>query len=189
MNRLIVASANKGKIREIKELLGDRYEIISMADAGINIDIEETGATFEENAAIKAKAIFALCGCPVISDDSGLIVDALNGEPGVYSARYAGNEHDDEKNNQKLLAKLKDKTDRSARFVSAVVYYDGKTLISAEGRVEGKILTEKKGDNGFGYDPLFYSTELKKSFGEASAEEKNSVSHRARAFKSLMEKL
>ena len=189
MNRLIVASANKGKIREIKELLGDRYEIISMADAGINIDIEETGATFEENAAIKAKAIFALCGCPGISDDSDLIVDALNGEPGVYSARYAGNEHDDEKNNQKLLAKLKDKTDRSARFVSAVVYYDGKTLISAEGRVEGKILTEKKGDNGFGYDPLFYSTELKKSFGEASAEEKNSVSHRARAFKSLMEKL
>ncbi len=189
MDKLIVASANKGKIREIKELLGDRYEIVSMSDAGINIDVEETGSTFEENAVIKAKAIFALCGCPVISDDSGLVADALNGEPGVYSARYAGNEHDDEKNNQKLLNKLKDKTDRSARFVSAVVFYDGKRLVTAEGRVEGKILTEKKGENGFGYDPLFYSAELKKTFGEASAEEKNSVSHRARAFKSLMEKL
>lgn len=189
MQKLIVASANKGKLREIKELLSDRYDIISMSDAGISVDIEETGETFEENALIKAKAVYALCGCPVISDDSGLVVYALNGEPGVYSARYAGEEHDDEKNNIKLLKNLSGISDRRAKFVSVVAFYDGKREITASGDVEGEILHEKRGSNGFGYDPLFYSTELKKSFGDASAEEKNAVSHRARAFKNLTEKL
>lgn len=189
MQRLIVASANKGKLREIKELLSDKYDIISMSDAGINVDINETGSTFEENALIKAKAVYELCGCPVISDDSGLMVYALNGEPGVYSARYAGEEHDDEKNNLKLLKNLSDTADRRAKFVSVVAFYDGKREVTAEGTVEGEILREKHGYNGFGYDPLFYSFELKKSFGEASAEEKNTVSHRARALKNLTEKL
>ncbi len=189
MQKLIVASSNKGKIREIKALLGDRYEILSMSDAGIDIEVEETGSTFEENAIIKAKAIYKACGEPVVSDDSGLIVDSLNGEPGVYSARYAGIEHDDNKNNEKLLKNLEGKSDRRARFVSSVVFYDGKRLVTAEGTVEGEILSERCGNNGFGYDPLFFSYELNKSFGDATDEEKNTVSHRARAFKNLTEKL
>lgn len=189
MQKLVVASSNKGKIKEIKALLGKRYEIMSMSDLGINVEVEETGTTFEENAIIKAKAIYEVCGKAVVSDDSGLIVDSLGGEPGVYSARYAGEEHDDEKNNEKLLKKLEGKSDRRARFVSSVVFYDGNRLVTAEGSVEGEILPERKGSNGFGYDPLFFSYELNKSFGEATDEEKNRVSHRARAFKNLTDKL
>lgn len=189
MQKLVVASGNKGKLREIKALLGDKYDIVSMSELGINVDIEETGSSFLENAEIKARAIYSLCSLPVISDDSGLIVDSLGGEPGIYSARYAGEPCNDENNNAKLLKKLEGKSDRSARFVSVVVFYDGKRLISADGAVEGEILTEKHGENGFGYDPLFYCYELGKSFGCATQEEKSTVSHRARALAALTEKL
>lgn len=189
MEKIIVASANKNKIREIGELLAGRYEAISMADAGLCFDIEETGTTFYENALIKAKAVFAAAGLPAISDDSGLCVNALDGAPGVYSARYAGEPCDDDRNNRKLLAALDGKADRSAYFCSCVVFYDGKKAISAEGRVDGVILEERRGNGGFGYDPLFFCTELQKTFGEATAEEKNAISHRARALKKLVEKL
>ena len=189
MKKLVVASGNKGKIKEIKAILGDRYEVVSMKDEGCNLDVEETGSTFLENALIKAKAVYRMTGLPVISDDSGLEVYALDGAPGVYSARFAGDEHDDEKNNEKLLNLMKGKDNRDAAFVCCAVFYDGSRAVSAEGRAEGKILEKKDGDNGFGYDPLFYSYDLNKSFGCASFEEKNSVSHRARAFNALAEKL
>lgn len=189
MQKLVVASGNKGKIKEIKALLGDKYEVVSMGELGINVDVEETGTTFLENAIIKAKAIYELCSLPVVSDDSGLIVDSLGGEPGVYSARYAGEPSNDENNNAKLLKNLEGKTDRRARFVSSVVFYDGNKIVSADGVVEGEILTEKQGDNGFGYDPLFFCYDLNKSFGVATQEEKGTVSHRARAFLALTKKL
>ncbi len=189
MQKLVVASGNKGKIREIKALLGDKYEVVSMGELGITVEVEETGTTFLENAIIKAKAIYNLCSLPVVSDDSGLIVDALGGEPGVYSARYAGEPSNDENNNAKLLKNLEDKTDRTARFVSSVVFYDGVNTISADGVVEGEILKEKQGKNGFGYDPLFFCYDLNKSFGVATQDEKGTVSHRARAFSALKEKI
>ena len=185
MKKLILASNNKGKIAEIKNILGDRFEVVSLKECGIEIDVEETGTTFEENAFIKAKAIFDIAGLPVISDDSGLVVYALNGEPGVYSARYAGEQHCDADNNAKLLRNLEGVIDRSAAFVCCAVYYDGVSKIVATGKVEGEILFKAEGESGFGYDPLFYSKELCKSFGVATFEEKNSVSHRARAFKEL----
>lgn len=187
MKKIVVASNNKGKIREFKQILSD-YEVLSLADCNISVDVEETGTTFEENALIKAKAIYEIIGVPVISDDSGLVVDALGGDPGVYSARYAG-EHNDEANNALLLKNLEDKSDRSAKFVSAVVYYDGERTLVGRGEVKGTILYEKHGDAGFGYDPLFFSTELNKCFGEATAEEKNSVSHRYRAICDLVKQL
>ncbi len=189
MKKLVVASGNKGKLREIQTLIGNKFNVVSMADEGFDVEVEENGSTFEENAIIKAKAVFELCHCPVISDDSGLMVDALGGAPGVYSARYAGEPCDNDKNNAKLLSALEGTNDRRARFVSVVAFYDGTRTITAEGTVEGAITLEKKGTNGFGYDPLFYSFELEKTFGEATNEEKNTVSHRARALASLVEKL
>lgn len=189
MKKLILASNNKGKLAEIRAVLNGRYEVLSLKDCGVTCDAEETGDTFKENALIKAKAVFDIVGLPVISDDSGLVVYALNGEPGVYSARYAGKEHSDSKNNAKLLDALAGSDDRDAAFVCCAVYYDGNRTVFAEGRVEGRILENAEGTAGFGYDPLFYSYELKKSFGAATFEEKNSVSHRARAFTLLAEKL
>ena len=188
MKKLIVASNNKGKIAEIKQILTD-YEVLSLKDCGIDIDVEENGVTFEENALIKAKAIFEITKCPTIADDSGLMVDALGGEPGVYSARYAGEGHDDKANNAKLLANLKGKADRNAQFVSAIAYCDGERTLMGHGEVKGKILEEAQGEGGFGYDPLFYSFELGKGFGVATAQEKNSVSHRSRALADLVSKL
>ena len=185
MQRLIVASSNKGKIKEIRMLADDRFDVVSMKDAGIDVDVEENGSTFEENALIKAKAIYELCHLPTIADDSGLTVEALDGEPGVYSARYAGSGHDDAANNAKLLENLRGKSDRSARFCSAVVYYDGNRTEIAKGYVEGKIADSPRGANGFGYDPLFIADELGKTFGEATDEEKNAISHRARALRAL----
>lgn len=189
MKKLVLASNNKGKLNEIRAILAGKYEVLSLSDCGVLVDPDETGKTFEENALIKAKAVFDCVHMPVISDDSGLVVYSLGGEPGIYSARYAGDEHSDSANNAKLLKNLEGESDRSAAFVCCAVYYDGKNVVSAEGRVEGEILFAPEGDGGFGYDPLFYSTELNKSFGVASFDEKNSVSHRARAFKLLSEKL
>ncbi len=188
MKQILVASNNKGKIAEIKQILSG-WQVFSLKDKGISVDVEETGTTFEENALIKAKAVYGITGMPCISDDSGLVVDALGGAPGVYSARYSGREHDDKANNALLLKNLSGVADRSAKFVSCVVFYDGKRTVVGRGEVKGRILPKEEGEGGFGYDPVFYCDELGKSFGLATAEEKNSVSHRSRALKDLVSKL
>lgn len=193
----VLASHNAHKLAEIRAILADEFDkVLSLKDVGVEVDIDETGTTFEQNAYIKAKAIADLLpGYAVVADDSGLCVPCLNGEPGVYSARYAGEVCDDHANNRLLLHNLheREKTlprDRNAYFVSAVVllFPDGRYL-SGEGRVDGTILDEYRGNGGFGYDPLFLCTELNKTFAEATADEKNSVSHRARALAELKRKL
>ena len=190
---LIIASNNANKVREIKEILGDRFTLYTMRDKGLDVDVEETGTTFEENALLKADTICRLTGCIALADDSGLCVERLGGAPGVYSARYAGEEHDDRANRAKLLEALRaypDEKDRKAYFatVLALAYPDGRHL-TVEGKVEGYILHSETGNNGFGYDSLFYNYDLGKSFGLCTAEEKNSVSHRARALRKLVELL
>ena len=185
---LVLASGNKGKIAEIGEMLPE-FSVIGYKDAGLDFEIEETGATFYENALIKAKAVSEALGLPALADDSGLCVNALSGAPGIFSARFAG-DGNDEHNIDKLLKELDGVKDRSAKFVcSLVLYYPDGKIISAEGETNGEILFERAGKNGFGYDPIFYSADLKKSLGEASSKEKNSVSHRSRALKDLKEKL
>lgn len=194
----VLASNNAHKLEEIRAMLADKFgHVCSLAEVGIHTDIEETGTTFEENAFIKAQTIFDMLGgkYAVLADDSGLCVEALGGAPGVYSARYAGEPCDDAKNNALLLKNLhaleeNAPKNRNAYFASVVaaVFPDGRK-ISGEGRVSGEILDEYRGTGGFGYDPLFYCTELGKTFGQAEMSEKNTVSHRARALAALREKL
>lgn len=186
MQKIIIATNNAGKLREIREILGDRFGILSLKEAGIVCDAEETGATFQENAVIKARAVYELSGLPAIADDSGLEVKALGGAPGIFSARFAGRHGDDGANNALLLEKMRGVSDRACRFVSAVALYRGADdCLVATGETYGRLLTAPDGDNGFGYDPLFYSLDLQKSFGRATEAEKNAVSHRFRALKNL----
>lgn len=193
MEKLIVASNNKGKIKEIKEILKDVYEIVPMGEAGFNEEIEENGSTFFENALIKAKAVSEALGVNALADDSGLCVDALGGAPGIYSARFSGVHGDDAANRKKLLSELKNlknPDERKAKFVSSVVLYkrDGE-VVSGIGETHGIIGFKEEGENGFGYDSLFVSDDLGKSFGVATAEEKNAVSHRKRALIDLLRHL
>ncbi len=188
--KLVIASNNVHKITEIKQILQGKFEeIYSLAEMGIDCDPEENGTNFLENALIKVNEIAKYTTFAVLGDDTGLCVEALNGAPGVMSARYAG-DHDNAKNRKKLLQELGDKTNRNAYFETCVAlrYPDGK-IITESGKVYGKILTEERGIGGFGYDCLFFSTELNKTFGEATSEEKHSVSHRGRALRNLLEKL
>ena len=186
--KIVLASGNENKLREFREILSD-FEIISCKALGFTKDIEETGKSFYENALIKAKTVATELGISAIADDSGLCVDALDGAPGIYSARYAGDGIDIH-NNRLLLKNLEGIKDRKAKFVSVIVCYrpDGSTEFS-EGISEGEILYKPEGKNGFGYDPIFYSYDLKKSFGTASVEEKNRVSHRSRALMKIRDKL
>lgn len=181
--KIVAATGNAHKLKEIRAILSD-WEILSATEAGYYGEPEETGETFLENALIKAKAVCEATGLPALADDSGLCVHALNGAPGVHSSRYSGG--GDRENRTLLLANLEGETDRRAYFASAValVYPNGET-VTAEGRTYGQILTEERGENGFGYDSLFYSDDLGKSFGEAEEEEKNRVSHRSRALAAL----
>ncbi len=187
--KLVLASQNAGKLRELRALFGAEYDISSMGELGVDMEIEETGTTFEENARIKAETLCARTGCAALADDSGLEVDCLGGAPGVYSARYAGKHGDDAANNALLVANVRDfPAPRTARFVSAVALArPGRETLIARGDCEGEVLLEERGEGGFGYDPLFYSHDLHKTFAEASADEKNAVSHRARALKNLVE--
>ncbi len=187
---LVIASNNQHKIAEIKTLLNGYFDVIlSLAEANINCDPEENGTTFMQNALIKVNEVAKHTTHAVIADDTGLCVNTLNGAPGVKSARYAGN-HDNAKNRDKLLHELFNKTDKSAYFATAVALrYPNGEIITAEGSVEGYIISQEKGSNGFGYDSIFYCTDLGKTFGEASEEEKNSVSHRARALNNLLSKI
>ncbi|MCM1438423.1 MAG: RdgB/HAM1 family non-canonical purine NTP pyrophosphatase [Roseburia sp.] len=185
--KIVVASGNAHKIEEIKSIFKG-VELVTMRDAGFTDDIAEDGETFKENAYIKAKAVYDKLRLCVLADDSGLCVDALNGAPGVYSARFSGG--GPAENRALLLKKLQGETRRTARFVCNVCYIgeDSKPVFG-EGHTHGRILTEEVGNNGFGYDPLFYSDDLEKSFGEATESEKNSVSHRYRALCDLRGKL
>lgn len=185
--KLVIASGNAHKLREIAEIFTE-YEVVSQKEMGFDEDVEETGVTFAENALIKARAACVALGETVLADDSGICVDALDGAPGVYSARYSGGHGDDQGNRDLLLKNLQGVSDRRAHFCCAValVSPDGKELV-AEGKTYGKILYEETGTGGFGYDCLFESDDLKKSFGVATPEEKNAVSHRFRALKALKE--
>lgn len=192
MKTIVLASNNNHKIKEFKEIFSG-YEIKSLKDIGFVEDIVEDGLTFEENSKIKAYAIKEFLGDQsknflIMADDSGLCVNALNGEPGVFSARYAGN-HNDADNRKLLLENLKDKEDRFAHFVCSICCLNGDEWVMARGETDGRIIEEELGDKSFGYDCLFYSNDLNKTFGEASAEEKNSVSHRKRAIEKLKNKL
>ena len=190
MEKLIVASNNKNKLREFAAIMGGRFEIVSMRDAGVDADIEENGTTFEENALIKAEYVAKVTGCAAIADDSGLEVDALGGAPGVYSARYCGRHGDDEANNDLLLENLKNvPAPRTGRYVAAIALVrDGKEPIVRRGTCDGEILFERRGTGGFGYDPLFVC-ETGETFAEVSAETKNAISHRKRGIVAVLEAL
>lgn len=193
MKRIIFATGNEGKLKEIKVILEEPgVEVISMKEAGIEADIEENGTTFEENAVIKARAVAAKTGEIVLADDSGLEIDYLGGEPGVYSARYAGEDTPYTVKNQMLLDRLAGvkKEQRTARFVCviAAALPDGK-VITTRGTIEGYIGFAPAGENGFGYDPIFYVPEYECSTAQLSMEQKNALSHRGKALRAMKEKL
>lgn len=189
--KLLVATNNQGKLKEFNEILGELgIECVSLKEMGITADVEETGTTFLENALLKATEIYKIAKIPTISDDSGLMVDALDGEPGVYSARYAGEPSDDQKNMDKLLSKLQGVSNRTARFKSVIAaVFSPEDILVSEGECQGEIIDEKRGTNGFGYDPVFYVTSLEKTFAQMTDAEKNSLSHRGNAIRNLKEQL
>ncbi len=186
--RIVLASGNAHKIKEIGQMLPE-FEVVGYKDLGFDFEIEEDGKTFYENALIKAKAVSEALNLPALADDSGICVEALNDEPGIYSARYAG-DGVDQHNNELLLKNMKGVENRNAKFVCCMVFYKPNgEIITATGETKGLIMQDCQGENGFGYDPLFYSLDLNKCLGIASAEEKNTISHRFRAISALREKL
>ena len=193
MDKIIFATGNEGKMKEVRMILEDLgLPVLSLKDAGITADVEENGTTFEENAQIKAKAIMEMTGALVLADDSGLEVDALDKEPGIYSARYMGHDTSYHIKNQNIIDRLEGKVgeERSARFVCAIAaaFPDGRVLIT-RGTMEGQIGYEEKGENGFGYDPIFYLPEHQCYSAELSLEEKNKLSHRGKALRLMKERL
>ena len=189
--KFVLATHNPGKLKEMGAILA-RFgvEVVSPRDLGITVDVEETGTTFAENAMLKAKAICAAAKLPAIADDSGLCVDALNGGPGVYSARYGGEGLDDKGRYMLLLNSMRGQPTRAAHFACAIAcaFPNGDEL-TAEGRCDGTIAFAPMGEGGFGYDPVFFVPELKKTFGQLTAEEKSAISHRGRALAAFVEKL
>ncbi|SCZ78825.1 XTP/dITP diphosphatase [Acidaminobacter hydrogenoformans] len=190
MSKVVLASSNSHKLKELQAMLSEfDFELLSLSDVGLaGLDIPEEGDTFEANSLYKAQVVSEMTGHPAIADDSGLMVAYLNGAPGVYSARYAGEPKSDKANNAKLVDALKGvpEGDRGAKFVTVITFYINKdTVLTARGEVEGRILEEERGTGGFGYDPLFYVASLDKTFAELSSEEKNAISHRGRAIKEL----
>ena len=192
--KLVLASKNPKKLREMNDILSALgVEVISEAEAGVDVEVEETGTTFAENARLKAEAVCQAAGLPAIADDSGLCVDALNGAPGVYSARYGGPELDDAGRYRLLLENLRGMLDRKCRFVSAIccVFPDGRN-IETQGECAGTLAYAPRGEDGFGYDPIFFVPSLKKTFAQLTPEEKNAISHRGIAlqkFKTELENL
>ena len=192
-DRIIFATGNAGKIKEIQSIMADTgMEVLSMKEAGIQIDVEENGSTYEENALIKARAVAGQTDCIVMADDSGLEIDYLNKEPGIYSARYMGEDTSYRIKNQNLIDRLEGVPDekRTARFVCAIaaILPDGREL-TTRACIEGRIGYEEKGENGFGYDPIFYVPRFGKTTAELTEEEKNQVSHRGQALELMKEEL
>ena len=189
MRKIVFATGNQGKLREVKKILADlNVDIVSMKEEGIQIDVDENGTTFAENAQSKATAIGAHTDAIVLADDSGLVIDALNGEPGIYSARYLGEDTSYRIKNQNLIDRLEGVPDekRTARFVCAIAAAlpDG-TVLHTEGTIEGIIGYEERGENGFGYDPIFYVPKLGKTTAELTDDEKNAISHRGSALEKM----
>ena len=191
MKKIILATSNLGKVRELNSMLKGHYNVVSQIDMNVE-EVPETGASFIENALIKARNASSQSQLPAFADDSGLVVDALNGEPGIYSARYAGESATDEDNIVKLLSRMDNEDDRGARFCCAMVFVrhasDPEPII-VEKSWEGQILRELKGNNGFGYDPIFYLPELNCTSAQLSAEEKNRKSHRGQALQEILKHL
>lgn len=189
MQDIVFATNNAHKLAEIRRIVGDKFRILSLKEIGCEEDIPETAPTLEGNALMKARYIKEHYGYDCFADDTGLMVDALGGAPGIYSARYAGPGHDSAANMSLLLKNLEGVTDRSARFITVIaLILDGKEM-TFEGRVEGEILTEPKGTDGFGYDPVFKPSESSVTFAEMSADAKNAISHRGRATARLLDYL
>ncbi len=189
--KLVLASKNKKKLVEMNDILSHLgVEVCSEAEAGVDVEVEETGTTFEENSLLKARAVMEASGLPAIADDSGLCVDALNGAPGVYSARYGGPELDDGGRYRLLLENMRGQTPRTAQFVSVITCcFPNGDVLSARGECPGTIAFAPMGEGGFGYDPVFFLPELKKTFAQLSPEEKNAISHRGRALEAFQAKL
>ena len=189
--KLIFATQNIGKAKEVKAIFANTsIEIISLYDLGNNIDVEEHGSTFSENAFIKAKTVYEIYKAPAVADDSGLSIDQLDGRPGVYSARYAGENCSYEDNNLKVIDELKEFPEpHKAKFISCAVFYDGKNKIEAFGELHGRMIMEHRGTHGFGYDPIFIPDGYNQTISEMDFEEKNKISHRAQSFNLLKEKL
>ncbi len=191
MKKIILATSNLGKVRELNSMLEGQYNVVSQIDMEVE-EVPETGASFIENALIKARNASSQSQLPALADDSGLVVDALNGEPGIYSARYAGENATDEDNIVKLLSRMDDEDDRGASFWCAMVFVrhaGDREPIIVEKSWEGQILRELKGHNGFGYDPIFYLPELDCTSAQLSAEEKNRQSHRGQALQEILKRL
>ena len=191
MKKIILATSNLGKVRELNSMLEGQYNVVSQIDMKVE-EVPETGASFIENALIKARNASSQSQLPTLADDSGLVVDALNGEPGIYSARYAGENATDEDNIVKLLSRMDDENDRGASFWWAMVlvrYASDPEPIIVKKSWEGQILRELKGNNGFGYDPIFYLPELNCTSAQLSAEEKNRKSHRGQALREILKHL
>lgn len=191
MKKIVIATQNKGKAKDFETLLAPLgYEVLTLKDVAEDLDIEETGTTFEANAILKAEGVAQILGIPVIADDSGLEIDALDGEPGVYSARYAGGEKSDDANIDKVLEKLAQvpDTERTARFRCVLaVAAPGEETVTFSGSCEGEILRLRRGDNGFGYDPIFYVPSQERAMAELEPQEKAAISHRGQALRKLSE--
>jgi XTP/dITP diphosphohydrolase len=183
--KIVFATNNQHKLSEIRQILGDRVEVLSLQDIGCDVDIPETGKTLEENALQKAQYVFDHYHTDVFADDTGLEVEALNGAPGVYSARYAGEGHDSEANMSKLLKKLSNNDNRKARFRTVIALIQQGDVHKFEGIVNGQIIRERRGGQGFGYDPIFQPDGYDKTFAELGLDIKNTISHRARAVAKL----
>jgi len=186
MRTLVFATHNPNKAREIQEMCGPEFRILTLSDIGFHDEIVEDMEDLEGNSRLKAETVAPHSEYPVFSDDTGLEVHALSGEPGVHSARYAGEPRSDHRNMQKLLRELEGQTDRSTRFRTVVTLVDGEDVVQFEGIVNGKIIAELQGDGGFGYDPIFVPENSNMTFAEMSSEEKNAISHRKRAFTKLI---
>ena len=189
--KLVLASKNKKKLVELDTILSQLgVEVCSEADAGVDVEVEETGTTFEENSLLKARAVMEASGLPAVADDSGLCVDALNGAPGVYSARYGGEGLDDTGRYRLLLENMRGQMPRTAKFVSVITCcFPNGDVISARGECPGTIAFAPMGEGGFGYDPVFFVPSLKKTFAQLTAEEKNAISHRGKALEAFQTKL